>query len=136
MVVTPTHYYEGYSSLLDGGRPVRWTQHPRGAPLYARHQASPLVQRVANFSHGFFKMTEAGGNVYITDLRMGLEPCYSFHFDIGPAHSAASETGPVVQQWQRPDLSMALPWLWRRLTDPTAGTLSTLLGGISCGIAP
>ncbi|MBY0408941.1 MAG: metal-dependent hydrolase, partial [Burkholderiaceae bacterium] len=42
VVVTPTHYYEGYTSLLDGGRPVRWTQHPRGADLYAQHQNSPL----------------------------------------------------------------------------------------------
>ena len=55
---------------------------------------------------------------------------------IGPAPSTARETGPVGQQWQRPDLSMALPWLWRRLTDPTAGTLSTLPGGINCGTAP
>ena len=115
VVVTPTHYYEGYSSLLDGGRPVRWTQHPRGAPLYARHQASPLVQRVANFSHGFFKMTEAGGNVYITDLRMGNEPTYTFHFNLGPAEHIAQGRHVTTQQWQRPDLATALPWLWQRM---------------------
>lgn len=98
---------------------------------------NPHVQRLSWFSHGFMRMQANNqGRLTITDLRMGLEPCYSFHFDIGPAHFPASETGPVVQQWQRPDLSMALPWLWRRLTDPTAGTLSSVQGGISCGTTP
>ena len=133
----PEHYHEAYYSLLDGAHPVAWTSHPRGADLRLQHADNPHVQRLSWFSHGFMRMqANSQGRLTITDLRMGLEPCYSFHFDIGPAHSPASETGPVVQQWQRPDLSMALPWLWRRLTDPTAGTLSTLLGGISCGTAP
>lgn len=115
VVVTPTHYYEGYTSLLDGGRPVRWTQHLRGADLYAQHGASPLVSRVAQFSHGFFKMSEAGGNVFITDLRMGNEPIYTFHFNLGPAQQIAEGRHITTQQWQRPDLATALPWLWQRM---------------------
>ena len=133
----PEHYHEAYYSLQDGTHPVAWTSHPRGADLRLQHADNPHVQRLSWFSHGFMRMqANSQGRLTITDLRMGLEPCYSFHFDIGPAHSTASETGPVVQQWQRPDLSMALPWLWRRLTDPTVGNLSTLPGGISCGTTP
>ena len=115
VAVTPTHYYEGYYALLDGSRPVRWTQHARGAALYAQHSAHPLVERVARFSHGFFKMSEAGGEVFITDLRMGNEPTYSFHFNLGtPAHMATGNH-PTTQQWQRPDLATALTWLWQRM---------------------
>ena len=133
----PEHYHEAYYSLLDGAHPVAWTSHPRGADLRLQHADNPHVQRLSWFSHGFMRMqANSQGRLTITDLRMGLEPCYSFHFDIGPAHSPASETGPVVQQWQRPNLSTALPWLWRRLTDPTAGTLSSVQGGISCGTTP
>ena len=115
VVMTPTHYYEGYTSLLDGGRPVRWTQHPRGADLYAQHQGSPLVNRVARFSHGFFKMTEANGAIFITDLRMGNEPTYTFHFNLGPSTQVATGKHVTTQQWQRPDLATALPWLWQRM---------------------
>lgn len=115
VVVTPTHYYEGYTSLLDDDRPVRWAQHPRGAELYAQHRASPLVDRVARFSHGFFKMSEAGGEVFITDLRMGNEPTYTFHFNLGPSAQIAAGQRLTTQQWQRPDLATALPWLWERM---------------------
>ena len=115
VAVTPTHYYEGYYSLLDRGRPVRWTSHERGADLYARYQSSAPVQRVARFSHGFFKMSEADGEVFITDLRMGSEPAYSFHFNLGTPAELAAGQHATTQQWQRPDLATALPWLWRRM---------------------
>jgi inner membrane protein len=115
MAVTPTHYYEGYYGLLDGDRPVRWTAHERGADLYARYQGNALVDRIARFSHGFFKMSEAGGEVFITDLRMGNEPTYTFHFNLGSPAEMAGGQRPTTQQWQRPDLATALPWLWARM---------------------
>jgi inner membrane protein len=116
VVVTPTHYYEGYYSLLDGGRPVRWSTHPRGADLYARYQHHPLVDRIARFSHGFFKMSEEpGGNVFITDLRMGSEPTYSFHFNLGAPSEIARGRVASTLQGLRPNLKSALPWLWKRI---------------------
>lgn len=115
VAVTPTHYYEGYYGLLDGDRPVRWTAHERGADLYARYQGNALVDRIARFSHGFFKMSEAGGEVFITDLRMGNEPTYTFHFHLGTPAEMAGGQRPTTQQWQRPDLAAALPWLWARM---------------------
>jgi inner membrane protein len=115
VVVTPAHYYEGYTSLLDGNRSVRWTQHPRGTDIYTLHQSSPLVDRIARFSHGFFKMSETSGDVFITDLRMGSEPAYSFHFNLGPSAQIAAGKHITTQQGQRPDLATALPWLWHRM---------------------
>lgn len=133
----PEQYHEAYYSLLDGPHPVEWTPHPRGADLQTQHADNPHVQRLAWFSHGFMRMQASGpGRLTITDLRMGLEPCYSFHFDIGPLQPVPGETPPVRQQWQRPDLSAALPWWWRRLTDPTVGTLSALPGGAGCSTTP
>ncbi len=115
VAVTPTHYYEGYTSLLDGQRPLRWTKHERGNAFYEQHAANALVDRVARFSHGFFKMSEQGGEVFITDLRMGTEPTYSFHFNLGTPAQMLAGNHAATQLWQRPDLATALPWLWQRM---------------------
>ncbi|MBY0408998.1 MAG: metal-dependent hydrolase, partial [Burkholderiaceae bacterium] len=73
------------------------------------------VNRIAQFSHGFFKMSEAKGDIFITDLRMGTEPAYSFHFNLGTPAQITAGGHVTTQQWQRPDLAVALPWLWQRM---------------------
>ncbi len=116
VAMTPTHYLEGFRSLADGGnQPMRWTRHERGADLFATYQGNAHVQRLSRFTHGFYRMNEAGGHVYITDLRMGMEPAYSFHFDIGTPQQVLAGTAKARQDWLRPDLETALPWLWRRM---------------------
>ena len=52
------------------------------------------VQRILWFTHGFYKVTLRGGDVLITDLRMGLEANYVFNFKV--AESTGSETIPVT----------------------------------------
>lgn len=116
VVVTPTHYYEGFYSLLDDDRPVRWAAHARGAELFARYREADPVDRIARFSHGFFAMRQApDGALFITDLRMGQEPTYTFNFRLGTPEQLASGATRTTQQWQRPDVRRALPWLWQRL---------------------
>ncbi|MDB5928308.1 MAG: hypothetical protein JWR60_15 [Polaromonas sp.] len=115
VATTPTQYFEGYHSLLDKSPAIRWTVHDRGAALMARHGQAPPVARIAAFSHGFYKLSESGGQLFVTDLRMGLEPAYTFNFDLGtPAELAAQSHAPTLQS-QRPDLGATLPWLWRRM---------------------
>ncbi|MNT80539.1 hypothetical protein D3C72_2200140 [compost metagenome] len=46
---------------------------------------------------------------------MGNEPTYTFHFNLGPAAQIAAGQHITTQQWQRPDLATALPWLWERM---------------------
>ena len=45
------------------------------------------VQRIAAFSKGFYKLSEADGRVLITDLRMGQEPGYVFSFAVAERRS-------------------------------------------------
>ncbi len=116
VAVTPTQYLEGFYALADGGRPMQWTEHPRGAELIARHGSHPQVERVARFSRGFWRLWQDGsGHIHVTDLRMGQEPAYSFDFDLGPAAEVAQGGGSVVRQPMRIDFAMALPALWRRM---------------------
>jgi inner membrane protein len=113
LVVTPEGYSEGFYSLLDPDRQVRFDAFPRGEALYERFRGHWHVERIAWFSHGFFKMSERDGQVRITDLRMGQEPTYTFSFIVADPSHAQSPLPRMVSE--RPDLRRALPWLWRRL---------------------
>ena len=110
VATTPTQYLEGHYSLLDDSPRIRWSAHDRGAALMDRHGHEPSVASIAAFSHGFYRLSQADGRLFVTDLRMGQEPAYTFHFDLGPDGSRAA-----VRQSQRPDLATALPWLWQRM---------------------
>lgn len=113
VAITPTHYHEGYYSLLDGRVAVRWTRHERGADLIARHGQADPVARIARFSHGFYRMSQTpDGRVLVADLRMGQEPHYVFEFDVGDATTVGQVT--ATQRSSRPDTDAALAWLWQR----------------------
>jgi inner membrane protein len=115
VATTPTQYLEGHYSLLDDSPRIRWSTHDRGAALIERHGQEPSVARIAAFSHGFYRLSESGGHLFVTDLRMGQEPAYTFHFDLGtPGAPAAQRHAPTLES-QRPDLATALPWLWQRM---------------------
>lgn len=115
VATTPTQYLEGHYSLLDDSPRIRWSAHDRGAALMQQHGDEPSVARIAVFSHGFYRLSETGGRLFVTDLRMGQEPAYTFHFDLGtPAALAAGQHAPTLES-RRPDLATALPWLWQRM---------------------
>ena len=121
VATTPTQYHEGYYSLLDDQAEVRWTAYPRGGDLIERHGHTEPVARIAAFSHGFFSLHNGGDRLLLTDLRMGLEPTYTFRFDLGSPTAVGHV--PVTQLGMRPDLGRALPWLWQRLQGNTLSTL-------------
>jgi inner membrane protein len=113
VAVTPTHYHEGYYSLLDGRAAVRWTRHDRGAELITQHGNADPVARIARFSHGFYRMSQTDdGRILVADLRMGQEPHYVFEFDVGDATQVGQVT--ATQRGSRPDTDAALDWLWDR----------------------
>lgn len=114
VATTPTQFHEGFYSFMDATPTVRWTAHPRGAELMAPHGRAEPVERLAAFTHGFYRLaTTADGQLRITDLRMGQEPEYTFNFDLGPLTAVGSV--PARQVSQRPDVGAALSWLWKRL---------------------
>ncbi len=116
VAVTPTQYREGYHSLLDDDEPIEWTVHDRGAALIAQHGDDPNLARMAAFTHGIYSVSQdADGRLYVTDLRMGQEPSYTFRFDLGTAEARANGGHRPTLAGSRPDLGTALPWLWMRL---------------------
>jgi inner membrane protein len=108
-------YHEGFVSLFDGARPVRFDRFERGAPLEAALGDSAPVRTIAAFSKGFYKLHLQGDRVLLTDLRMGQEPGYIFSFAIGEQHSAPRLVQPIVQVGARGDPGRLFAWLWPRL---------------------
>jgi len=113
VAVTPTHYHEGYYSLLDKRSTVRWASHDRGAELIDRFGDAEPVARIARFSHGFYRLRQTPDErLHVTDLRMGQDPDYVFNFDVGPVDAIGSV--PATHRSSRPDTTAALAWLWQR----------------------
>ncbi len=115
VATTPTHYLEGHYSLMDDDQRITWTRHERGAGLLERHADEPSVARIAAFTHGFYSVSETGGRLFVTDLRMGQEPRYTFHFDLGTETARAQGGHRPTLNGQRPEIGPALDWLWRRM---------------------
>jgi inner membrane protein len=115
VAVTPDEFHEGYYSLLDRERRIAFDRFPRGAALYEELRGDQNVERIARFSRGFYKMSQHGTRVLITDLRMGQEPFYAFTFVVGERHSAAVPVDPPVQVGNRMPFERGLPWPWRRM---------------------
>lgn len=116
-------YCEGYFSLLD----------PPGTPDFECYTSQPELadrlrgdwayERLAWFTHGFFRLAESDDRrVIVTDLRMGVEGYYVFSFALPPDGSEATAAGGTEQIEPPPFSLAALLRLLRRITDPQAPT--------------
>ena len=114
VAVAGDSYHEGFYSLLDAQPRIAFDRFPRGAALAAELGAIEGVQRLAAFSHGFFKLHQDGSRVLLSDLRMGQEPSYVFSFAVAERHSPAVALAKPLQLEARLDFARGLPWLWRR----------------------
>lgn len=125
LVTTPSHYYEGWYSLIDGHDRVSWREYDRGADLIAIHGEHPGIAQIRRFSHGFYSIRDVDGRIVITDLRMGSEPRYYFSFDVGqPGDGAKLDSEQAaVRVGQHQDPKILFPWVWRRLMGQTTATL-------------
>lgn len=120
--VEPHQYSEAYYSLLDSDKKLQWQHYPRDAALIAQWQQQAAVARITWFSHGFFQLEQQQNQLLLTDLRMGLEPGYSFRFVL--PLNAQGEVG-LVEQLEMPAATrQSLSWLWQRLLGNTELTLA------------
>jgi inner membrane protein len=108
-------FHEGFYALMDGDRPMRFVAHDRGATLAAQNADHPQLQRLARFTDGFFKVSDANGRLVVTDLRMGQEPAYVFSFDIGPPIQAGQGHPVAQQQSRRMNVREGMQWLGQRI---------------------
>lgn len=115
VATTPTHYHEGFYSLLDTGPEPQWDVFDRGPALLAAYAHDPAFVRLNTFAKGLVAMHAVDGRAQLSDLRMGQTPTFSFTFDIGPAAGPAPDSLPALPRGGRPDVDRAMPWLWARI---------------------
>jgi inner membrane protein len=116
-------YAEGYYSILDGNRDIRMTRYPANRRLLAGIDDHWPVQRLQWFTHGFYAVQQIGDGIVMTDLRMGMEPDYTFRFRVaavGNPHLVPEE-GRRVKERRNTE---ALAWIWQRIWTDTAGASS------------
>lgn len=131
VAITPEGYAEGFYSLLDSNTEIRFVEYSRGQDIYNPVRGNWEVNRIAWFSHGYFKMAEQNGVMSITDLRMGVEPYYTFTFDVAE-HTRENNNERIIfikpkQISPAIDSEPALQWLPQRLLGKTDKTLPEFL---------
>lgn len=108
-------FHEGFHSLLDRTPQVAFDRFERGTALEPSLAGVDALRRIADFSHGFYKLEAKDGRVLLTDLRMGQEPAYVFTFVIAQLNSPVVPLLPTEQVGGRIDARRGLAWLWPRL---------------------
>ena len=133
VAITPEGYAEGFYSLLDGDTDIRFVEYPRGEAIYNLVRSNWEVNRIAWFSHGYFKMEEKNGVISIADLRMGVEPYYTFTFGIAThTREKNNELIMFITPEQIPPAikrEQSLQWFPQRLLGNTDQSLVESLGG-------
>jgi inner membrane protein len=122
VIVSPDgHYYEGFSALLDDAQtPLAFDRYPRGNDLLAALRDHPPVARMERFARGFIKLErerdgDAGERIVLSDLRMGLEPTYTFAFIVARTQSPTLLPVTPTSVGRRPDVPRVLAWMARRM---------------------
>ena len=111
-------YFESYYSLFDGEAPLSVDFYPRNLDLMNGIEEHSPVVKLKSFTKRYFAMSDINGSVTMTDLRMGSEPDYVFQFKVGKmnnsqADATSSQRLKTKRDWKR------LPWLWKRIWDPS-----------------
>jgi inner membrane protein len=118
VAMTPDGYLTGQYSLVADDGPVRL--HPRAsdvAALAAVHDF-PAVARLRWFNHGFMSAREVDGQLVLSDLRMGLEPDFTFRFMVAERDGGTwRAVRPTQADWPR-DAIRRLPEVWHRIGVP------------------
>lgn len=119
VAVDEQSYHNAYYSLLDPkDATLSFTPHPRRLDLEKGLENDWDLQRLQWFTHGFYKLKDADGDVQFSDLRMGFEPNYVFTFKIGEiSNPHVRPVDPVVRVPVGQDVSQ-LSWVWDRIWSP------------------
>ena len=128
VAMTPGGYLEAERSLVADDGPLRFRAYSSDVRALAEARAAgiPAVRRLAWFNHGFMRSDVREGRLRLSDLRMGLEPDYTFQFEVAERNATGWHgIAPRQLQWHAP--TGRLGTLWQRIwqapgADATAGS--------------
>ncbi|HAI46500.1 MAG TPA: hypothetical protein DCM50_07345, partial [Stenotrophomonas sp.] len=85
VAMTPGGYVIGERSLVADRGPMTFEGHPSNVQALRQAGDLPAVQRLNWFNRGFMRARVVDGQLQLSDLRMGLEPDYTFTFAVARA---------------------------------------------------
>lgn len=123
--MTPEGFVVGERSLVADHGLMRFVAYR--TDVQALHEAGdlPVVRRLVWFNHGFMKAQVRDGVLVLSDLRMGLEPDYTFNFAVARHDDGQWRALSPPQQmrfvWQARRQLVSLWWrIWRQPTGDQA----------------
>lgn len=109
-------YSEGYYSLFDGTRDVKFDRYESKVALLDAVGDEWQVERLKWFTHGFYKVAQNSPAIVISDLRMGVEGSYVFNFKVGDI-LPGGEVQPANERMTTNRGAERLPLVWHRIWD-------------------
>ncbi|MBK6613900.1 metal-dependent hydrolase [Ottowia sp.] len=130
VAMTPDGYVVGDRSVLVDRAPMRFTHHASDTAALAEVAGAPAVRRLNWFNHGFMRAQARGDALVLSDLRMGLEPAYTFNFAVaaragGRWRPIAPQAVPAGEGGILSPGGLAPAWraIWRRIWhEPAVGS--------------
>jgi len=118
VLVDRDSYHEGFFSLLDPfvapTRPIGFSRHDRGSEHEDGTAAFADANLVRAFSKGFYALSDDGRYAYITDLRMGQHPYFSFSFAFAEHQSLPLREIDPIRFTNRVPFDSGITWLKQR----------------------
>ncbi|MEG2804186.1 metal-dependent hydrolase [Stenotrophomonas sp.] len=97
VAMTPSGYVIGERSLVADRGPMTFQGYPSNVQALRQAATVPAVQRLTWFNRGFMRARVVDGQLQLSDLRMGLEPDYTFTFAVARAESQGWAAMPPQQ---------------------------------------
>ena len=118
VVMTSEGYLAGQYSLVADEGPIVF--HAQASDVVALEAVRPFpaAARLLWFNHGFMAAREVQGELVLSDLRMGVEPDFTFRFIVARRQGQAWEPIPPRQAPWPTDAIRRLPEVWHRIWTP------------------
>lgn len=114
VAMTPTGYVEGQRSLVADDGAMVFRGYPSNTQALAEAGTIPAVQRLQWFNRGFMRAQVQDEKLLLSDLRMGIEPNYTFQFEVAARdHLGWRGLPPRQLPWSAPVSELGS--LWRRI---------------------
>jgi len=130
VAMTPSGYVIGERSLVADHGPMTFQGYPSNVQALRQAEAAglPAVARLNWFNRGFMRARVVEGQLQVSDLRMGLEPDYTFTFAVARADGDRWSAIPPRQlrpsyetEQGKAQLKRRFAGLWQRIwTAPAA----------------
>lgn len=118
VAVSEDGYYEGYVSIFDSADDVSLYPQSSQYALLEDKSLNWHIQRLQWFTKGLYSVSVENNEVYMTDLRMGIEGSYVFSFKVATLNGESLEPVTIEKVQNRPDIG-GVADVFKRIWDPS-----------------